>query len=128
MQPKQRRLPSWIAIPVGTLLLLWANTGCDNFQPTEQATGDVASPSETQTVEDMLGRNVEIPAEIERVATVNVDAFRMTLHLDADEKLVGIPSDMFGSRFSEDKTIEARAFDGIENTLKRCIFSAPPPP
>ncbi|BAU57620.1 ABC transporter substrate-binding protein [Halorhodospira halochloris] len=118
MQPKQRRLPSWIAIPVGALLLLWASTGCDDFKPTEQATPDVESSSETQTVEDMLGRSVEIPAEVERVATVNVDAFRMTLHLDAGEKLVGIPSDMFGSRFSEDKTIEARAFDGLENTPK----------
>ena len=66
----------------------------------------------------MLGRSVEIPAAVERIATVNVDAFRMTLHLDAGDKLVGIPSDMFGSRFSTEKTIESHAFDDLETTPK----------
>ena len=78
--------------------------------------GAAPAAERTRTVEDMLGRSVEVPREIERIATVNVDAFRMLLHLGAAERLVGIPSNMFGSRFAEEKTIEARAFEALAQT------------
>ncbi|MFP4130240.1 MAG: ABC transporter substrate-binding protein [Halorhodospira sp.] len=78
---------------------------------------DAAPAAErTRTVEDMLGRSVEVPREIERIATVNVDAFRMLLHLGVGDRLVGIPSNMFGSRFAREKPVEARAFDGLAQT------------
>ncbi|MCG5536559.1 ABC transporter substrate-binding protein [Ectothiorhodospira mobilis] len=70
----------------------------------------------THTVRDMLGRQVRVPKEIRRIATVNVDAFRMLLHLQAEDRIVGIPSDMFGSRFSRDPTLEALAFERLEDT------------
>ncbi len=88
----------------------------------EEGAAPAAEP--TRTVEDMLGRSVEVPREIERIATVNVDAFRMLLHLGADERLVGIPSNMFGSRFSEARTVEARAFEDLGETPR--VGGGPP--
>ncbi len=84
--------------------------------PADSEEGAAPAAEQTRTVEDMLGRSVEVPREIERIATVNVDAFRMLLHLGAAERLVGIPSNMFGSRFAEEKTIEARAFEALAQT------------
>ncbi|MFP4081101.1 MAG: ABC transporter substrate-binding protein [Ectothiorhodospira sp.] len=72
--------------------------------------------SASHTVRDMLGRQVTVPQEIRRIATVNVDAFRMLLHLRAEDRIVGIPSDMFGSRFSREPPLEALAFDRLEET------------
>lgn len=72
--------------------------------------------SASHTVRDMLGRQVTVPQEIRRIATVNVDAFRMLLHLQVQDRIVGIPSDMFGSRISRNPTLEALAFDRLEDT------------
>ncbi|MCG5538770.1 ABC transporter substrate-binding protein [Halorhodospira sp. 9622] len=75
---------------------------------------DGGGARETREVEDMLGRSVEVPESAKRIATVNVDAFRMALHLGVEERLVGIPSDMYGSRFSEAKPIEVEAFGRLD--------------
>ncbi|MFW6379817.1 MAG: ABC transporter substrate-binding protein [Halorhodospira sp.] len=80
------------------------------------ATGTEEEPA--RTVVDMLDRQVTLPASVERIATVNVDAFRIALHLGAEEQLVGIPSNMFGSRFAQDKPIEARAFEAIDEVAQ----------
>ncbi len=86
--------------------------GCERGAQSEApAVGD----GETREVTDMLGRSVEIPERIERIATVNVDAFRMVLHLGAEELLVGVPSDMHGSRFARAKPVEVRAFGRLDD-------------
>ncbi|ABM62121.1 ABC transporter substrate-binding protein [Halorhodospira halophila] len=97
-----------IALVAGIGLILG---GCGDTPNDESRDGPA---QDTHEVEDMLGRSVEVPEAAERIATVNVDAFRMALHLGVEDRLVGIPSDMFGSRFSEAKPIEVRAFGRLD--------------
>jgi len=58
----------------------------------------------------MTGRVVRLPQKIQRIATPNVDAFRIIIQLGAQDKLVGIPSNMYGSKYSMEDTIEVSAW------------------
>lgn len=98
---------------VGIFVLMLLFTGCSQQEETAKPSKENAGK---MIIEDTLGRSVEIPKQVNRIATVNVDAFRMMLHLGAEEKLVGIPSDMYGSKFSKEKTIEALAFSQLDET------------
>ena len=98
----------FIVLAAGIALILG---GCGDARDT--APSDPAG-EQTHEVEDMLGRSVEVPESVERIATVNVDAFRMALHLGVEDRLVGIPSDMYGSRFSAAKPIEVEAFGRLD--------------
>lgn len=96
------------------MVILMILVGCDAPAPEARLDKDQADAS-MREIQDMLGRQVSVPRHVERIATVNVDAFRMVVHLQADDRLVGIPGDMFGSRFSREKTIEALAVTGVED-------------
>ncbi|MCG5493966.1 ABC transporter substrate-binding protein [Ectothiorhodospira variabilis] len=96
------------------MVILMILVGCDAPAPEARLDKDQADAS-MREIQDMLGRQVSVPRDVERIATVNVDAFRMVVHLRADDRLVGIPGDMFGSRFSREKTIEALAVTGVED-------------
>lgn len=96
------------------IVLMLVFTGCN--QENEVKKEEPKKESTTMMVQDTLGRSVEIPSSIERIATVNVDAFRMIVQLGAEDKLVGIPSNMYGSKFSKEKTIETLAFSKLEET------------
>ncbi|AHK80753.1 hypothetical protein M911_12970 [Ectothiorhodospira haloalkaliphila] len=96
------------------MVILMILVGCDAPAPDARLDKDQADVP-MREIQDMLGRQVSVPRDVERIATVNVDAFRMVVHLQADDRLVGIPGDMFGSRFSREKTIEALAVAGVED-------------
>ena len=88
------------------------------FSAGQKESGDlseVQSQEKTITVTDMAGRTVEIPANPERIATPNVDAFRMLIHLGAEDRLVGVPSRMYQSQFSEVETLEIKAWPESKN-------------
>ncbi len=88
--------------------------GC---QTPEAKKEDLQAETST-TVTDMLGREVELPAEINTIATPNVDAFRIILQLGAQDKLVGAPSDMYDSKYSDVDTIEVRAWPEVKEVEK----------
>jgi iron complex transport system substrate-binding protein len=96
------------------MVILMILVGCDAPTPDARLDKDQATVP-MREIQDMLGRQVSVPRDVGRIATVNVDAFRMVVHLQADDRLVGIPGDMFGSRFSREKTIEALAVAGVED-------------
>lgn len=96
------------------MVILMILVGCDAPTPDARLDKDQAAVP-MREIQDMLGRQVSVPRDVGRIATVNVDAFRMVVHLQADDLLVGIPGDMFGSRFSREKTIEALAVAGVED-------------
>ncbi len=77
-------------------------------------TSDTASKEEPQgenvTITDMAGREITIPKDVKTIATPNADAFRMLIHLGAADKLIGIPSNMYNSKYSKHDTLEIVAY------------------
>ncbi len=101
---------------LGVLLLVLISMvavfGCtakaDSQETKEEATGTV-------DIVDMAGRTVTIPATVKTIATPNVDAYRILLQLGAEDMLVGVPSSMYGSKYSEVDTIEVVAWPEVKN-------------
>lgn len=81
-----------------------------------EATSQTAG--ETMTITDMTGRTVTVPKEIHRIATPNVDAYRLLVQLRAQDKLVGIPSNMYGSRFSQQDSFEVKVWPEAKQVTK----------
>lgn len=71
------------------LLLLLPLSAC--FAPAQS--GEVSGSSgdtQTRTVVDMLGREVEVPADIKRIVCTGSNALRMVSYLQATDLLVGV--------------------------------------
>lgn len=69
-----------------TMLIVFGFTACGGQNGED---GKTASKGETCTITDMAGREVEIPAETERIAAVN-SAARIITYAGAADKLVGV--------------------------------------
>ena len=53
--------------------------------------GEINGPDgETRTVKDMLGRDVEIPVDVEGVVGIEAGALRMLVYMEAQEMVVGV--------------------------------------
>lgn len=72
----------WAAILA--LVMLWSLTAC--AQPSGSAAQQEGG--ETQTVTDALGRDVEVPTQVERVVAIG-NAQRLLVYLGLSEKIVG---------------------------------------
>jgi iron complex transport system substrate-binding protein len=81
------------------------------------STSESSGEETTGTVEitDMAGRTVTIPANVNTIATPNVDAYRILLQLGAEDMLVGVPSNMYGSQYSQEDTIEVTVWPEVKN-------------
>jgi len=80
-------------------------------ESTEEANKEVGKMVEFT---DMLGRKVQVPAEIKTIATPNVDAYRILVQLGAQDMLVGAPSNMYGSKYSDVDTVEVLAWQEVK--------------
>ncbi len=80
--------------------------------------------SDTVKIVDMAGRELTIPADIKTIATPNVDAFRILVQLGAADKLIGVPSNMYGSKYSDVDTIEVQSWPKVKELEK--VGGGPP--
>ncbi len=83
-----------------------------------------AKPAETIEIVDMAGRTLTIPKEINTIATPNVDAYRILLQLGAQDKLIGVPSNMVDSKYSKEDTIEVSVWQDAKT--KTMVGGGPP--
>ncbi|ANB02862.1 ABC transporter substrate-binding protein [Ectothiorhodospira sp. BSL-9] len=111
---RSNRFDALVVILTGVIVLMML-AACDAPSSGNSQAVDTGTAPPMQEIQDMLGRQVSVPKQVERIATVNVDAYRMVVHLQAADRLVGIPGDMFGSRFSREKTIEALAVAHVDD-------------
>ena len=65
---------------------IFALAGCSS----SNTNSDKASASGTQTITDMAGRTVEVPAEAERVIGIGASSLRMICYMQAADKVVGV--------------------------------------
>lgn len=76
MDKKLRKL--LVAVFAATLALgIFALAGCTS------SNSDKASTSGTQTVTDMVGRTVEVPAEADKVIGIGASSLRMICYMQA---------------------------------------------
>lgn len=73
---------------------------------------------------DMAGRTVILPKKINKIATPNVDAYRILVQLDATDLLVGAPDNMYDSKYSDVDTIEVGIFPKVKELTK--VGGGPP--
>ena len=114
-------MKKWSVLLVFALLLSFTFMGCQAPKEEvkeEEVKEEKVQEDSTSIVTDMLGREVELPAEVKTIATPNVDAFRITLQLGAEDMLIGVPSDMYDSKFSEVDTIEVLAWPEVKEVEK----------
>ena len=65
---------------------IFALTGCSS----SNTNSDKASASGTQTVTDMVGRTVEVPADADKVIGIGASSLRMICYMQAADKVVGV--------------------------------------
>ena len=106
-----KKMKKWSVLLVLMLLFSITLMGC-------QAPQEVVEEESANVVTDMLGREVTLPDEINTIATPNVDAFRVILQLGGQDKLIGVPSDMYDSKFSQVDTIEVIAWPEVKEIEK----------
>ena len=106
-----KKMKKWSVLLVLMLLFSIILMGC-------QAPQEVVEEESANVVTDMLGREVTLPDEINTIATPNVDAFRVILQLGGQDKLIGVPSDMYDSKFSQVDTIEVIAWPKVKEIEK----------
>ena len=104
--------------------LMYGGGKKEGKDPSESQESADTKVEETMTVTDITGRTVTVPKTIDRIATPNVDAYRILVQLGAQEKLVGIPSKMYGSQFSESDSIEIRVWPEAKKVTK--VGGGPP--
>ncbi len=96
-------------------------------QTTEAKTTEVATETkETEMIEivDMAGRTLMIPKEVNSIATPNVDAYRILVQLGAQDKLIGVPNNMFDSKYSKEEQIEVVVWQDAKT--KTMVGGGPP--
>ena len=71
------------------VLLLFTLAACSAPAPDGAGSGS-QNDAQTRTVVDMLGREVEVPADITRVVCTGSNALRMVCYLQATDLLVGV--------------------------------------
>ena len=99
--------------------------GCsDNRDAEKEKVVAEVESADTMEIIDMLGRKVEVPSTINTIATPNVDAYRILVQLGAQDKLIGAPSNMYNSKYSEADTIEVLAWPEVKNADK--VGGGPP--
>lgn len=95
-------------------------------EPKQPETTEEPKEAENKVTEltDMLGRTVVLPGEITKIATPNVDAFRIMVQLGAQDLLIGAPDNMFGSKYSDVDTIEVLTYPEVKEMTK--VGGGPP--
>lgn len=83
------------AVLVATLAVgIFALAGCSASSPASgppsTANSSTASVSDTQTITDMAGRTVEVPAKADKVIGVGASSLRMICYMQAIDKVVGV--------------------------------------
>ena len=79
------------AMAIAAALLVTALAGCGTSQ--DEATQGGAVPEQqasTQTVTDMVGRTVEVPAKAEKVIGIGSSSLRLIAYLEAVDTVVGV--------------------------------------
>lgn len=79
------------AMAIAAALLVTALAGCGTSQ--DEATQGGAVPEQqasTQTVTDMVGRTVEVPAKAEKVIGIGSSSLRLIAYLEAVDAVVGV--------------------------------------
>lgn len=111
-----------MSLIVLVLVFLIATTlfGCSGNNETQ----DNSTETESNQIIDMAGRKIKLPDEIKTIATPNVDAYRIILQLGAQDMLVGVPSNMYGSKFSQADTIEVLSWPRVKELEK--VGGGPP--
>ncbi len=110
-------MKKWSVLLMVIVLFSMTLMGC-------QAPKEEVAKNTTNIVTDMLGREVELPSEINTIATPNVDAFRIMLQLGAEDKLIGVPSNMYDSKYSDVDTIEVQAWPEVKDLTQ--VGGGPP--
>lgn len=91
-----RRLRSVVALSMVAMLCLFGLAACGSGsgdtkgQSVQAGQGDQAGEQATQTVTDMLGRSVEVPAEAQRIIGIGSSSLRLVSYLQATDKVVGV--------------------------------------
>lgn len=91
-----RRLRSVVALSMVAMLCLFGLAACGSGsggtkgQSVQVGQGDQAGEQATQTVTDMLGRSVEVPAEAQRIIGIGSSSLRLVSYLQATDKVVGV--------------------------------------
>lgn len=109
-------MKKWSILLAFVLLFSITLMGCQAAD--EGVTEEEGQEEAANIVTDMLGREVELPAEVKTIATPNVDAYRIILQLGAQDQLIGVPSDMYDSKFSQVDTIEVIAWPEVKEVEK----------
>lgn len=103
-----KKLGLVLVLLISMVVVFGCAAKADSQETKEEVTGTV-------DIVDMAGRTVTIPATVKTIATPNVDAYRILLQLGAEDMLVGAPSSMYGSKYSEVDTIEVVAWPEVKN-------------
>jgi iron complex transport system substrate-binding protein len=114
---EEKKMKKWSVLLMVIVLFSMTLMGC-------QAPKEEVAKNTTNIVTDMLGREVELPSEINTIATPNVDAFRIMLQLGAEDKLIGVPSNMYDSKYSDVDTIEVQAWPEVKDLTQ--VGGGPP--
>lgn len=78
----KKRETMWLALHIIPVVIASALSGC---------IGDIGGvEGETRTVTDMLGREVDIPVEIDEVVGIEAGALRLIVYLQAQDMVVGV--------------------------------------
>lgn len=109
-----------LIVLVLVFLLATTSSGCSGKTNGQEE----SKKTESNQIVDMAGRTVNLPKEIKTIATPNVDAYRIILQLGAQDMLVGVPSNMYGSKFSQADTIEVLSWSEVKELEK--VGGGPP--
>lgn len=88
-KPVRRFTSAIMTLSVITLCALCI-VGCSSSSPEEPEQGAQAATEDMATVTDMLGRDVEVPADVDRIVGIGSSSLRLISYLQAADEVVGV--------------------------------------